>query len=146
MSLSLEARETMMVVSSFAYTDMDTTKVRAGTGLEFLRNYLQYAASDGKIFAHGELSDEPMNDFEVDVCDTLTARGMKVVPQVGCSNFRIDFGVCHPTEPGRFVLAIECDGATYHSSYTAGTVIGCGNNSSKISGGNFTAFGRLTGS
>jgi hypothetical protein len=25
----------------------------------------------------------------------------------------------HPTHPGRFVLAIECDGATYHSSYTA---------------------------
>ena len=91
------ARETMTVVSSFAYTDIDTTKVRAGTGLEFLRNYLQYAASDGKIFAHGELSDEPMNDFEVDVCDTLTARGMKLVPQVGCSKFRIDFGVCHPT-------------------------------------------------
>jgi len=113
------ARETMTVVSSFAYTDIDTTKVRAGTGLEFLRNYLQYAARDGKSFAHGELSDEPMNNFEADVCDTLTARGMKVVPQVGCSNFRIDFGVCHPAHPGRFVLAIECDGATYHSSYTA---------------------------
>jgi hypothetical protein len=25
----------------------------------------------------------------------------------------------HPTKPGRYVLAIECDGATYHSSYTA---------------------------
>ncbi|GAC1427854.1 MAG: hypothetical protein NVS1B11_17950 [Terriglobales bacterium] len=25
----------------------------------------------------------------------------------------------HPNKPGRFVLAIECDGATYHSSYTA---------------------------
>jgi hypothetical protein len=25
----------------------------------------------------------------------------------------------HPRKPGRFVLAIECDGATYHSSYTA---------------------------
>jgi very-short-patch-repair endonuclease len=113
------ARETMTVVSSFAYTDIDTTKVRAGTGLEFLRNYLQYAGSEGKILAHGELSGEPMNDFEADVCDTLTARGMKIVPQVGCSSFRIDFGVCHPTEPGRFVLAVECDGATYHSSYTA---------------------------
>jgi len=113
------ARETMLVVSSFAHTDIDTTKVRAQTGLEFLRNYLQYAASDGKIFSHGELTDEPMNDFEADVCDALTARGMKLVPQVGCSKFRLDFGVCHPTEPGRFVLAIECDGATYHSSYTA---------------------------
>src|SRR6516164_916057 len=25
----------------------------------------------------------------------------------------------HPKNPGRYVLAIECDGATYHSSYTA---------------------------
>src|SRR5438445_5866152 len=25
----------------------------------------------------------------------------------------------HPQKPGRFVLAIECDGASYHSSYTA---------------------------
>jgi len=25
----------------------------------------------------------------------------------------------HPAKPGRYVLAIECDGATYHSSYTA---------------------------
>jgi very-short-patch-repair endonuclease/KaiC/GvpD/RAD55 family RecA-like ATPase len=113
------ARESMTLVSSFAYTDIDTTKVREGTGLEFLRNYLQYAASNGTVFAHGEISNEPMNDFEADIYEALTARGLKLVPQVGCSSFRIDFGVCHPSEPGHFVLAIEADGATYHSSYTA---------------------------
>ena len=26
---------------------------------------------------------------------------------------------CHPAALGKYVLAIECDGATYHSSYTA---------------------------
>lgn len=109
----------MTVVSSFAHTDIDTTKVREDTGLEFLRNYLQYASSNGKIFAHGEITGEAMDDFEADIYEALTARGLKVTPQVGCSSFRIDFGVCHPTEPGRFVLAIEADGATYHSSYTA---------------------------
>ena len=36
----IRARETMTVVSSFAHTNIDTTKVREGTGLEFLRNYL----------------------------------------------------------------------------------------------------------
>ena len=113
------AREAMTLVSSFAHTDIDATKVREGTGLEFLRNYLQYAASNGTVFAHGEISNEPMNDFEADIYEALTARGLKLVPQVGCSSFRIDFGVCHPTEPGRFVLAIEADGATYHSSCTA---------------------------
>ena len=60
-----------------------------------------------------------MNSFEADVYETLTARAVKLVSQVGCSQFRIDFGVCHPDHPGRFILAIECDGAHYHSSYTA---------------------------
>src|SRR5208337_4118097 len=32
---------------------------------------------------------------------------------------RIDMVAQHPSKPGRFVLAIECDGASYHSSYTA---------------------------
>src|SRR5271154_6841160 len=49
----------------------------------------------------------------------LCAKGLEMVPQVGCSKFRIDLAALHPTHPGRFVLAIECDGATYHSSYTA---------------------------
>ncbi|HEY4358893.1 MAG TPA: AAA domain-containing protein [Acidobacteriaceae bacterium] len=113
------ARESMTVVSSFTSLDIDPAKVRPGTGLEFLRNYLQYAASEGKLLGPGEVTGEPMNDFEADVYDTLTSSGMKLVPQVGCSQFRVDFGVCRPDVPGRFVLAIECDGASYHSSYTA---------------------------
>jgi hypothetical protein len=38
---------------------------------------------------------------------------------MGASRFRIDMVAEHPKKPGRYVLAIECDGATYHSSYTA---------------------------
>jgi hypothetical protein len=36
-----------------------------------------------------------------------------------CAGFRIDLGVVHRDQPGRYVLGIECDGATYHSSKTA---------------------------
>jgi very-short-patch-repair endonuclease len=71
------------------------------------------------VYAQGEMTDEPMNDFEADVFDSLTSKGMKLVPQVGCSKYRIDLAAAHPENPGQFVLAIECDGATYHSSYTA---------------------------
>jgi very-short-patch-repair endonuclease len=113
------AREAMTVVSSFSHLDIDATKVREGTGLEFLKNFLQYAASGGTLITQNEITGESMNEFETDIYTALEARGMKLVPQVGCSQFRIDFGVCHPKEPGRFVLAIECDGATYHSSATA---------------------------
>ena len=44
---------------------------------------------------------------------------MKLIPQMGASHFRIDMVAEHPQKPGRYILAIECDGATYHSSYTA---------------------------
>ena len=60
-----------------------------------------------------------MNSFELDIYEALTTKGMKLVPQLECSSFWIDFAVCHPSAPGRHLLAIECDGATYHSSYTA---------------------------
>src|SRR5207253_1525322 len=113
------AKTRVIVVSSFRYSDIDSTKVRTGTGLEFLKNYLQYAGSGGKLLSDGDLTNEPMNEFEADVYEALTAKGIAVVPQVGCSKFRIDLAACHPNQPGRFVLAIECDGATYHSSYTA---------------------------
>jgi very-short-patch-repair endonuclease len=113
------AKEQVIVVSSFVYSDINSTQVKPGTGLEFLKNYLQYASSGGELLSHGELTNEPMNDFEADVYDALCAKGIEIVPQVGCSKFRIDLAACHPTNPGKFVLAIECDGATYHSSYTA---------------------------
>jgi very-short-patch-repair endonuclease len=113
------AKEQVIVVSSFVYSDINSSQVKPDTGLEFLKNYLQYAASGGKLLSLDEITDEPMNDFEADVYEALSARGLVLKPQVGCSKFRIDLAAAHPRKPGKFVLAIECDGATYHSSYTA---------------------------
>jgi very-short-patch-repair endonuclease len=113
------AKQKVTVVSSFLYSDINSSQVRPGTGLEFLKGYIEYASSGGRLLLNGELTTEPMNDFELDVRDALNAKGMNLVPQLGCSKFRIDFAACHPTAPGKYVLAIECDGATYHSSYTA---------------------------
>jgi very-short-patch-repair endonuclease len=39
--------------------------------------------------------------------------------QVGCSGYRIDLAVVDPSAPGRYLLGIECDGATYHRAATA---------------------------
>src|SRR5204862_1049544 len=57
--------------------------------------------------------------FEVDVRDTLSRHGLKLVAQYGSSGYWIDYAVAHPVQPGRYVLAIECDGATYHSAESA---------------------------
>lgn len=113
------ARQKLTVVSSFSHLDVDLSRVRTGSGVELLRNYLQYAASNGKELGDANLSGEPLNAFESEVFDCLEAAGMKLIPQMGASQFRIDMVAEHPSKPGRYVLAIECDGATYHSSYTA---------------------------
>ncbi|MBY0276572.1 DNA helicase, partial [Candidatus Binatia bacterium] len=47
------------------------------------------------------------------------ARGIALEAQWGVSRYRIDLVAKHPSEPGRMVLAIECDGASYHSAPTA---------------------------
>ena len=58
------------------------------------------------------------SDFELEVCEYLRSNGFAVDTQVGCSGFRIDLGLKLP-DSSDYVLAVECDGATYHSSKNA---------------------------
>ena len=37
----------------------------------------------GKLLSRGEITNEPMNDFEADVFEALCAKGIEMVPQVG---------------------------------------------------------------
>ncbi len=87
-----------------------------------LRNYLDFASRGIEALdaATTECADsENDSEFEAAVESALKSRGLDVRRQIGCSGFRIDLAVVHPNRPGRYVLGIECDGATYHSSATA---------------------------
>ncbi len=75
--------------------------------------------SKGHNLGDAILDKPALNPFETDVRDTLTRAGLKLVAQYGSSGCWIDYAVAHPLYQGRFVLAIECDGATYHSSESA---------------------------
>lgn len=100
------AKRRMTVVSSFDHRDMDPTRSRA-RGVELLRLYLEYAASGGRLLGDRGLTNVPLDPFEADVCDALTARGAHLLPQFGASGYRIDLVAEHPEKPGRLVLAIE---------------------------------------
>jgi len=113
------ARKRMTLVSSFSHLDMDLAKIRPDTGVELLRHYIEYADSGGKRLGDLVSTDFPMNSFEADVFDALAVKGVPLIAQVGASAYRIDLVAQHPRQPGRYVLAIECDGASYHSSPTA---------------------------
>ena len=113
------AKRRMTVVSSFAHHEVDLA--RSGSrGVQLLKAYLEYAASGGSRLTQAEVAGEvPLNPFEADIRDALEAAGIHTRPQFGASRYRIDLVAMHPEKKGRPVLAIECDGATYHSSATA---------------------------
>ena len=83
-----------------------------------LARYLAYAESGGADLGPHVRERPLLNPFEIDVRDKLTATGIPLIAQYGVSGYWIDFAAQHPTEPGRMVLAIEADGASYHSSST----------------------------
>ena len=87
-------------------------------GLNALRSFLRYAES-GALGTAEPTGEEPESEFEWAVMKALQSRGYTVHCQVGVSGFRIDLAVVDEEHPGRYLLGIECDGATYHSSRSA---------------------------
>jgi very-short-patch-repair endonuclease len=111
------ARRRLALVSSFGTADMDPNRPMS-EGAQILRDYLRFAESGGSNLGERALDRPALNPFEIDVRDALARAGVSVVPQLGVCGYLIDFAVQHPRHLGRFVLAIECDGASYHSSPT----------------------------
>ncbi len=56
--------------------------------------------------------------FEEQVYERLVKAGFKVHTQVGSASYRIDMAI-YDEEKSEYILGIECDGATYHSSKSA---------------------------
>jgi very-short-patch-repair endonuclease len=112
------ARRRLTVVSTFGAEDMDPARSDR-RGVELLRRYLAYVASGGNDLGSAPLEHPKLNAFELDVRDRLVAAGIPVIAQYGVSGYSIDFVASDRDQPGRFVLAIECDGAGYHSQPTA---------------------------
>ena len=51
--------------------------------------------------------------------EALHDAGFRCEPQVGVAGFFIDLAVIDPGTPGRYLMGIECDGASYHSAKSA---------------------------
>jgi very-short-patch-repair endonuclease len=114
------AKSRLTLVSSFRKSDLNPASLNS-TGPRLLAAYLGYVESEGSDLGRDGVDESvPPNAFELDIQHALEARlKTGILPQYGVGRFRLDLAVQHPDEPGRFVLAVECDGASYHSSPTA---------------------------
>ena len=115
------AKYNIKLVGSILPEDIDVDRITA-EGPKLLRAYIDYAINGEKsLLSAVTESDTVEHDspFEEAVYNFLDRKGYKLATQVGCSGYRIDMAVKHPSVSGVYVLGIECDGAAYHSAKTA---------------------------
>ena len=127
------ARELMVVVCSIDPRDIKETSKNPGP--RRLRQFLEYAkaVNDLSPKAQEEVLDRindtmsvPENtglefdsEFEIQVYEKLKSKGFQVDTQIGQSGYKIDLAIKHPDDESRYILAVECDGASFHSAKSA---------------------------
>lgn len=112
------ARRSVCLFSSVLPEDLTSDTL----GVQLMKEYMTLAR-DGLSALYGnpttgESIGETESLFEEAVASRLRKEGLEVHSQIGCSGYRIDLGIVDPVLPGRYVLGVECDGASYHSGKT----------------------------
>lgn len=115
--LFTRAKKRMHIFSSMNSYDIHVDQ-HSNKGRQALRNFLAYCEQAPEAAAH-ETGRGPDSDFEVSVIEALEAKGHKCSPQLGVAGYFLDIAIRHPHDPGRYLLGVECDGATYHSAKSA---------------------------
>lgn len=121
--LVTRAKEKIRFFTSIKSSDFDLSKTNS-RGAKLLHQYLKFAESNGdettleNPFEFSANIDED-NIFQQSVYAELVEAGYDCVQEVGQAGYRIDIAIIDPNDRSRFLLAVECDGATYHSSATA---------------------------
>jgi hypothetical protein len=112
------AREKVVLITSIRASDIE--KDNPALGVQTLRAYLDYAEHGPETL---QIAKSKAGEFDSaldeDVAAEIKKMGYEVVPEVGCSGYKIDIGVVDPVNAGCFLLGVECDGATYKSSSSA---------------------------
>jgi very-short-patch-repair endonuclease len=108
------AKEYMHLITSMRSTDIELKRTKS-TSIGLLKSYLDFMENSGRVVEPEVGFNTATTPFEAEIKDSLEARGLIVECQVGDSGFKIDFAIRDP-KSNKYLLAIEADGATYHSS------------------------------
>lgn len=111
------AKRRCEVFASITDDDIDLARAK-GKGVFAFKLFLHYART-GRLSIAQTTGRDMDSIFEEQVAAALQAKGYQLHPQVGIAGFFIDLAVADPDRPGRYLLGIECDGASYHSARSA---------------------------
>ena len=112
------AKQKMEIFTSMKSNDIIITE-KSSRGVRALKEFL-YFLETSKLTQLPKIMDRGFDsEFEESVYKILNQVGYEVVPQVGVAGYFIDLAVVSESNSSDFILGIECDGATYHSSKSA---------------------------
>ena len=112
------AKINIKLVSSILPSDIDLSRTESA-GVRLLRSYIEFARNREVLPAKAYRGGRP-DEFADTVARFVRAQGFDVQQNVGCSGYRIDIAVRHPSPDIRqFIAGIECDGYSYASARTA---------------------------
>ncbi|HYP58208.1 MAG TPA: DUF3320 domain-containing protein, partial [Beijerinckia sp.] len=115
--LFTRARVRCEIFVSFSSSEINLDRA-TGEGPRVLKRFLKFAET-GLVEENRPSGEDFDSPFEATVAAAIEDFGYKVDKQVGSAGFKIDLAVRDPAMPGRYSLAVECDGATYHSALWA---------------------------
>lgn len=116
--LLTRSKKRMHIFSSMGADDI-VVGPTSRRGVQALRDFLSYCETGVLHKIERHTGRGPDSDFEVAVMAALRNEGFECIPQVGVAGYFIDVAVVDPGKPGRYLMGIECDGATYHSAKSA---------------------------
>ena len=113
------ARSRCHVFTNLGPDDIDLSRTQS-RGVHAFKTFLAYAKS-GELPADMPVESERDVDspFQREVATMLRGQGYEVHEEVASGGKFVDIAVVDPVRPGRYLLGIECDGASYHSSRSA---------------------------
>lgn len=111
------ARRRCEVFSGITADDIDLGRA-TGRGVQAFAEFLRFAET-GRLRTVTSSAGGHQSPFEEAVANALRGRGHHVEAQIGVAGFFIDLAIVDPEFPGRYLLGIECDGASYHSARSA---------------------------
>ncbi len=115
--LFTRARLKCVIFSNFTAADLPVSETDS-KGLTILKAFLDFAQN--RNFNLAISTNKPTySPFEDAVKWALEKEGYEIHTQIGSVGYFIDLAIPHPEQKGRYLLGIECDGATYHSSRSA---------------------------
>ncbi len=113
--LITRAKQRCHVFTNLRAVDIDLNRT-SSRGVRALKTFLAYAETGVLEDVAGESGRDVDSPFQSAVATKLRSLGYDIHEEVATAGKFIDLAVVDKEHPGRYILGIECDGASYHSS------------------------------